>query len=408
MRRQLEAQAGRPGKALANYFYRSPAVYRRELDKLVFRSWIYAGHTSELSQPGDYLLLAIGEDSLIITRDDSGELRALHNTCRHRGARLCEETRGRRKTLVCPYHGWVYRLDGTLKAAREMDRLPTFDENAYGLKRARLVEYMGLVFINCDPDAADFLAPLQRLEPSLSAYDLAHARVAHKATYRVDANWKLALENYLECYHCSTAHRAYARMHTLKDLEHRVRPVLDAMLARTEAVTGIAGMGQEFSATYAEADGFGACVSTQRYGLFDGYQTGSEDGQPVAPLMGSIKGYDGGAGDYQMGPLSFMLNYPDHCVLYRFLPRAIDATDMELVWFVNGDAVAGRDYDVDRLTWLWHHTTLEDKYIIARNSEGVNSHFFEPGPLHPDFEAVLQGFIGWYLQTLESAIGGGK
>ena len=108
-----------------------------------------------------------------------------------------------------------------------------------------------------------------------------------------------------------------------------------------------------------------------RYGLVDGNVTGSVVGQPVAPLMGEFQDYDGGAGDYQMGPLTFMLNYPDYCVLYRFLPRSLTETDAELVWFVRGDAKAGEDFDVDRVTWLWHHTTQEDEYIIMRNSEGL-------------------------------------
>jgi Rieske 2Fe-2S family protein len=116
--------------------------------------------------------------------------------------------------------------------------------------------------------------------------------------------------------------------------------------------------------------------------------------------MGKIKDYDGGAGDYQMGPLSFMLNYPDHCVLYRFLPRSLTATDAEVVWFVRGDAVEGADYNVNEVTWLWHHTTLEDEYIIMRNSMGVNSRFFAPGPYHPEFEATLKHFVAWYRKTL--------
>ena len=101
-----------------------------------------------------------------------------------------------------------------------------------------------------------------------------------------------------------------------------------------------------------------------------------------------------------MGPLSFMLNYPDHCVLYRFIPRGITETDMEIVWFVNGDAEEGVDYDKEKLTWLWHSTALEDEFIIRRNSAGVNSHFFEPGPYHPEFEQMSMSFINWYLDTL--------
>lgn len=401
---KIDESRAHPGRAIDPYFYRSHLVYARELDQLVFRVWLYAGHISEIPNPGDYLLLDIGEDSLIVVRDEAGVVRCLMNTCRHRGARVCEQESGNRKTFVCPYHGWVYRTDGSLKAARDMDMLAGFDRGNYGLKQARVQVYMGLIFINTDPEAADFLPALENIREPLGAYDLESARIAHKHTYRVDANWKLALENYLECYHCATSHRAYARMHTLKDLDHKVQDVVQAMLGRTEEVTGIPGMGKAYEACFGSAQDFGCCVSGWRYGLFDGYLTGSQDGQPVAPLMGNIKGYDGGAGDFQLGPLTYMLNYPDHCVLYRFLPRSLTSTDMEVVWFVRGDAVEGVDYDRDRLTWLWHHTTLEDEYIILRNSEGVNSRFFEPGPYHPEYEETLQSFVHWYLDTLSAPV----
>ena len=171
-------------------------------------------------------------------------------------------------------------------------------------------------------------------------------------------------------------------MHTLKDLEEKSAPVVAKMLENADAITGIPGISKEHTEIYLDAPSFGACAHTMRYGLFEGYVTGSQDGQPVAPLMGNFKDYDGGAGDFQMGPVTFMLNYPDHCVLYRFIPRSLTETDMELVWFVREDAQEGVDYDVDKVTWLWHHTTLEDEYIITRNAAGVNSRFFEPGPYH--------------------------
>lgn len=401
---KLDDAYAHPGRAIDSYFYRSHLVYEKELDNLVFRSWLYACHVSEIPNPGDYQLFDIGEDSVIISRDESGEIHGLMNICRHRGARVCEEQSGNRKTFVCPYHGWVYRTNGELRAARDMEMLDGFDTSDYGLKKVSLAVYQGLIFINCDPDAADFLGPLQNLDEPLGAYDLPNAKVAHKQTYKVDANWKLVLENYLECYHCATSHRAYAKMHTLKDLEFKVKDIVQAMLDRTEEVTGVKGMGKEYYAIYNDAENFGGCVYTSRYGLYDGYLTGSEDGQPVAPLMGHIKGYDGGTGDYQMGPLTFMLNYPDHCVLYRFIPRGLTSTDMEIVWYVNGDAVEGVDYDLDKLIWLWHSTTQEDEFIITRNSEGVNSRFFEPGPYHPEFEQTLQFFMQWYLKTLGEVV----
>ena len=105
-------------------------------------------------------------------------------------------------------------------------------------------------------------------------------------------------------------------------------------------------------------------------------------------------------GDFQFGPLSFMLNYPDHCVLYRFIPRSITQTDMHVIWFVNGDAQEGKDYSTEAVSWLWHHTSQEDEVIIRRNNEGVNSYFFEPGPYQPEFEAICIDFVKWHLEAI--------
>ena len=237
------------------------------------------------------------------------------------------------------------------------------------------------------------MAPLEKITTQLGAYDLENAKVAERKTYRIHANWKLVLENYLECYHCASSHRQYAKLHTLEAPFEKVKPINEAMWARAAEMTGVPGIAAEYYGYYNDAAAFGACSYHSRYALYEGCKTGSKDGQPVAPLMGHMKGFDGGAGDFQMGPLTFMLNYPDHCVLYRFIPRSITETDMELVWYVNGDAQEGVDYDKEKVAWLWHHTSLEDEYIITRNSEGVNSQFFEPGPYHPEYESTLMEFI---------------
>ncbi len=403
MTAMASAQLEKPGFAINPYFYRSHVTYEAELEHIIFKSWLYAGHISQVAKNGDYFLFDVGEDSIIISRDNKGQIGAMHNICRHRGARVCEEPSGNRKAFICPYHGWAYGNDGHLKSAREMDQLEGFKCEDYALKKVRFVVFQGMIFINCDPNAPDFIAPLENISRQLGAYDLENAKVAERKTYRINANWKLVLENYLECYHCSSSHRQYAKLHTLEAPSEKVKPINQAMWARAEELTGVAGIAEEYYGYYNDATAFGACSYTSRYALYEGFKTGSRDGQPVAPLMGNMQGYDGGAGDFQMGPLTFMLNYPDHCVLYRFIPRNLTETDMEVVWYVNGDAVEGVDYEVEKVTWLWHHTSLEDEYIILRNNEGVNSRFFEPGPYHPEYEATLMEFISWYLKALSSA-----
>lgn len=403
MSAMASAQLKKPGFAIDPYFYRSHVTYEAELETIIFKSWLYAGHISQIARHGDYFLFDIGEDSIIVCRDNQGEIGAMHNICRHRGARVCEEASGNRKAFICPYHGWAYGNDGTLKSAREMDQLKDFKCQDYALKKVRTVVFQGMIFINCDPDAPDFVAPMESISRQLGAYDLENAKVAERKTYRINANWKLVLENYLECYHCSSSHRQYAKLHTLEAPSAKVKPINEAMWARAEKITGVPGIADEHYGYYNDATAFGACSYTSRYALYEGFKTGSFDGEPVAPLMGNMKGYDGGAGDFQMGPLTFMLNYPDHCVLYRFIPRSLTETDMELVWYVNGNAVEGVDYEAEKVAWLWHYTSLEDEYIILRNSEGVNSRFFEPGPYHPEYEATLMEFISWYLKALAAA-----
>ena len=170
------------------------------------------------------------------------------------------------------------------------------------------------------------------------------------------------------------------------------------MLARSEQVTGVPGVADEYYGYYNDASAFGACSYHSRYALYDGFQSGGRDGKPVAPLMGHMKGYDGGAGDFQMGPLTFMLNYPDHCVLYRFIPKV----SLKPIWNWFGMSMAMRwrgGLHREELTWLWHNTTLEDEFIILRNSEGVNSQFLSPAP-SSEHESTLNEFVTWYLKAL--------
>ena len=137
-----------------------------------------------------------------------------------------------------------------------------------------------------------------------------------------------------------------------------------------------------------------------RHPLFEGYLTGSEDGKPVAPLLGDIPDFDGGASNLQVGPAMFGLAYSDHVVLYAFTPRGPQESDCLVVWLVRGDAVEGRDYDLDRLTWLWDVTTKADKAIIEHNQQGVNSRFYQPGPYSP-METFAIRFAEWYLKAIQ-------
>ena len=227
-------------------------------------------------------------------------------------------------------------------------------------------------------------------------FDFEGLKVAAQKDYLIPANWKLSIENYQECYHCATAHPEYARMHTLM-LHPGQRPrVQQNMLDKLETC-GLREIHIDYLDTAARPGEIGYGYS--RTALFDGYVTGSEDGKPVAPLLGKLSGYDGGASDFSFGAFSFLLAYSDHVVFYVFTPVDKDNSKCQIYWLVRNDAHAAKDYDVDKLTWLWDVTTMADKTIITNNARGIHSKYYRPGPFSV-MERAEANYVEWLLQEL--------
>ena len=385
----------RPGWSLPQRFYTDPDVYRLELDRIVTRNWILAGHVSELPEPGDFKVFRVANDSAIIVRTQSGELRAHANVCRHRGSLVCLETAGNTRKFECPYHGWMYDTEGRLLAARNMPA--DFDKAAHGLHPVSLEVMGGLLFVCFCDDPPSLAAAKRDLAEPFAMFDFENLKLAATKTYPIDANWKLAIENYQECYHCATAHPDYARMHTLMlDRNKRAR-VQKHMLERMESC-GLRNI--EFDYVDTEAPPGEQGYGYSRTAMFDGYKTGSRDGQPVAPLLGNFTDYDGGASDFTIGPFSFMLAYSDHVVAYVFTPVDERRCECRIYWLVRGDAEAGRDYDVDELTWLWDVTTQADERIIVNNWKGVQSRYYRPGPFS-GMERMEARYVDWIIAQLD-------
>lgn len=382
------------GHALPRAVYQDPEIYESEIRRIFLKSWQYVGHASQIPQRGDYFLFEIAGESVILVRDGEGNINALLNVCRHRGSRICDLPEGRETRLTCKYHGWTYGLDGSLRAAG--DAPEGFDKTRLALKRLHVKVFQGLIFINFDPDAVPFDAIENDLGPLLAPWGLERAKIAHRQNYPITSNWKLTVENYCECYHCLPAHPEYSVGHSLALPRNECGPLLEQVLARAESV-GLSRAGTLHS--WLAAGLLGTDRSFDRYPLLRGHLTGSRDGKPVAPLMGTITGYDGGATDWHLGPMTFALAYCDHVVLYRFTPRGLRDTDCEITWLVNGSAVEGKDYDRAALTWLWDVTTIADKQIIERNQAGVDSRFYEPGPMMP-MEEFTHRFMEWYVATM--------
>jgi Rieske 2Fe-2S family protein len=221
-------------------------------------------------------------------------------------------------------------------------------------------------------------------------------KVAAFKDYDIPANWKLAIENYMECYHCATAHPDYAKMHTLM-LQPEKRDRLQGHMLEKMPACGMRDI------IIDRIDGRarpGECgYGYSRTALFEGYQTGSRDGSAVAPLLGGLKGYDGGASDFVFGPFTYLLGYSDHVICYVFTPIDRENCRCDIYWLVRDDAVEGRDYNVNELTWLWDITTQSDKEIIVNNWKGVQSRYYRPGPFS-GMEQSERSFVEWILQEL--------
>ncbi|MFT4959286.1 MAG: phenylpropionate dioxygenase-like ring-hydroxylating dioxygenase large terminal subunit [Paracoccaceae bacterium] len=383
----------RKGFALPRHFYTSQAVYENDISAYWNHSWIWVGHVSQIKEPGDFFLFDYGPESIIIVRDRSGQVRAHLNVCRHRGSRVCLEKQGTARVFSCPYHAWTFDLSGKLRGRRAMG--PDFDPADYSLFAAQVQIFQGLIFVCAAQDAPQIEAGLKQMEPLVAPFELPNMKVAHEATYLVAANWKLALENYLECYHCAPSHKEYARSHSLKD-PAEMQALIEPLRGRSTAI-GLSSA--TISQTGADAAGPAADLYLRRYPLFPDYLTGSQSGAALAPPLGRLTGLDGGATDMQIGVLNNFLVYADHVMGYRFVPVSLVETEIQIVWYVRGDAIVGRDYDKETLTWLWNVTSQDDERIIRHNQEGVNSHRFVPGPLS-EMEWGIEDFYHSYLAMI--------
>ena len=190
-----------PGRPLASPFYTSREIFDLDLAAVFGRSWIFAATEAEIPEPGDYVTVEIGAWSVIIVRDDDEQVRAWHNVCRHRGARILDEPAGSVGTIVCGYHKWTYGVDGALLHAGQQPR--TFDRSCFGLKPVHVRSVAGLIHLCLGDEApADFDDVAARLEPYLLPHRLREAKVAAQVDLVEQGNWKLVMENNRECYHC--------------------------------------------------------------------------------------------------------------------------------------------------------------------------------------------------------------
>ncbi len=385
-----------PGHALQREFYTDPRIFDADMERMLLRHWFCVGHRSDLPHAGDFLVVDLGAESIIIAHNRNDEITALVNVCRHRGSRVCAAKTGKAAAgrFTCPYHAWTYDLNGRLLAAPQMPE--DFDRGRHGLKVLPVRVVAGLIFTTFADEPPDFAGAEAALAHTARVHGWAQAKVAQRQMYSIQANWKLAIENYMECYHCQPAHPEFARRHVYARPARQVEALEHAGRRRAEALGIVIPDIDQYGCATPRG---GESVSVFRSALDEGVDSATPDSRPIGRLMGQFARHDGNSTYFDIGPISDFLAYADHGVIYRFIPRSVQQTDMEVVWLVHEEAVEGRDYQLERLTWLWHVTSLEDKKIVEMNQAGVNSRYYVPGPYSMQ-EPFPRRFVEWYLREL--------
>jgi Rieske 2Fe-2S family protein len=395
-----------PGWSLPGDFYRGDTVYLLDLDRVWRRGWLFAGHACEIPKPGDYFTLEVDTDSIIVVRDDDGEIHGLHNVCRHRGSVICTERTGHTRRLVCPYHQWTYGLDGELLACRGMQE--DLDKTQFRLLRVHTREVEGLIFISLAQEPAPFEPAKEMLAPVLGPQGFRRAKVARAVDYLVQANWKLVWENNRECYHCNVNHPQYIKAnfdhYNADDTTPRVRKEMDAVIARSDEKWATAGLApthkQAGMAWFPDAER-NSWFSANRTPLVEGWVSESMDGRGVAPLMGNYQGPDVGTLRVRTLPNFWNHSSCDHAVSTRLLPAGPQRTAVRVWWLVDEKAVEGRDYDLKKLMPFWQLTSEQDWQICERQQRGVNSSAYTPGPYSTFKEYNVEAFVRWYLNSVK-------
>jgi phenylpropionate dioxygenase-like ring-hydroxylating dioxygenase large terminal subunit len=401
---ELMAQT-REGFSLPQGFYTRDEVFAADIDAIVTRKWLVAGHVAQIPNKGDYFVFKVGGEQILVLRENADSVRAFYNVCRHRGSTLCAAESGNARVLVCPYHAWSFGLDGALMSARLMPE--DFNKAENGLHPCHVRVFHGLIFICMSEDEPeDFDATFADLDPVLDYHGFDEARIAHAASYPTAANWKLVVENFLECYHCVPAHPEFVSMHPPDALlavgagpssgpseaVERYAPVLEAWKEQAEA------LGRPVYTIDEGPETSHMRMMIQRT-IREGFLTETQDGQPAAPLMGKRQDWDMGRMHITFSPFSHVVAGSDFAMIFRFTPRSAMQTDVDVIWLVDGKA---ETVDIEKMTWGWHSTTLQDKTITEANQQGILSSRYQPGRYSTQ-ERGLITFQQWYLRHLADA-----
>ncbi|MFJ6929415.1 aromatic ring-hydroxylating dioxygenase subunit alpha [Streptomyces nigra] len=364
-----------PGSA-----YTDPGVFAQEQERIFETMWCCVARAADLPRPGAFRTVDVGRESVLVTRARDHGVRAYLNVCRHRGARLVTEDGGEvRRAFQCPYHAWTYGLDGTLVAAPNLSRMPDVGRGAYGLAAVAVREWLGYVWVCLAPEPPSFEEDVigdvvTRLGDlaSLERYGIEELAVGRRIVYDVRANWKLIVENFMECYHCATIH---------PELTEVLPEFADGYAAQYYV-----GHGAEFGA---DVRGF------------------TVDGSEGLDRLPGIAGeQDRRYYAITVKPQVFINLVPDHVIFHRMYPVAVDRTVVECDWLYLPHVVDG-GADVNRSVELFDRVNRQDFAACERTQPGMSSRLYAQGGVLVPSEHHIGAFHTWVTERLAEAVSPG-
>jgi choline monooxygenase len=216
--------------------YTAPKFLQVEREQIFHRSWQFLCHEEKLREPGSYVTLSVEGQPVVATRTRDGELKAFYNVCKHRGHELISGE-GKVNKFTCPYHAWTYNLDGALVVAPRSEHIENFEPREICLDKVQVEVFCHLVFVNLDPDAVPLAEQSGDLASEVMSFapDLADLTFSTRLTYRIKANWKSVVDNFLECYHCPVAHKGFSSMIDMETYKVKTHGIYSSHMAKARA-----------------------------------------------------------------------------------------------------------------------------------------------------------------------------
>jgi len=345
-------------KTLEGRYFTNAGIFRAEMERFYFGMWVCAGRSEQIEDAGKYIVVDVAGESVIVTRDEGGRVRAFYNVCRHRGTQICAEAKGEfAGRIQCPYHAWTYALEGKLLAAPHMDG-DEFRKEDYPLNAVGAEEWEGHIFVNLSRERRPLLQQLADLPEKFSAWGMGELRRYKHEKYQVKANWKLIVQNYNECLHCPVLHPALNKVTNYQSGQND--PAREWYIGGTMLFRG--------GAETMSVDG------VRRRAFLPGL---SEEQRKLVLY-------------YAVYPNLFLSMHPDYVMVHRLWPKAVDRTEVETEWLFHPAEMGREDFCGDDAVEFWDMTNKEDWWITEQSQKGISSRGYIPGPYSKNEELPIE------------------